>query len=110
MTPEALVARAMLAAVKRKGGIARKLEFSGRAGAPDYLVAVNNRVALIELKSDRGKLSDIQRAEFSTLAKYGVKQIFVEIGEDNARTIIDNMASDDWASFCEVNQWQSQMV
>lgn len=55
MTPEALVARAMLAAVKRKG-------------APDYLVAVNNRVAFIELKSDRGKLSDIQRAEFSTLA------------------------------------------
>lgn len=106
MTPESLVARAMLAAVKRKGGIARKLEFSGRAGAPDYLVAVNNRVAFIELKSDRGKLSNIQRAEFSTLAKYGIKPIFVAFGADNARTIIDNMASDDWAYFCEVNQWQ----
>ena len=106
MTPEALVARAMLAAVKRKGGIARKLEFSGRAGAPDYLVAVNNRIAFIELKSDRGKLSDIQRAEFSTLAKYGIKPIFVAFGADNARTIIDNMASDDWTSFCEVNQWR----
>ena len=106
MTPEALVARAMLAAVKRKGGIARKLEFSGRAGAPDYLVAVNNRVAFIELKSDCGKLSDIQRAELSTLAKYGVKPIFVAFGADNARTIIDNMAPEDWASFCEVNPWQ----
>ena len=106
MTPEALVARAMLAAVKRKGGIARKLEFSGRSGAPDYLVAVNNRIAFIELKSDCGKLSDIQRAEFSTLAKYGVKPICVAFGADHARTIIDNMASDDWASFCEVNQWQ----
>lgn len=106
MTPEALVASAMLAAVKRKGGIARKLEFSGRAGAPDYLVAVNNRVAFIELKSERGKLSDIQHAEFSTLAKYGVNPIFVAFGADNARTIIDNMASDDWASFCEVNQWR----
>lgn len=106
MTPEALVARAMLAAVKRKGGIARKLEFSGRAGAPDYLVAVNNRLAFIELKSDRGKLSDIQRAEFSTLAKYGIKPIFVAFGADNALTIINNMASDDWAYFCEVNQWR----
>ena len=106
MTPESLVARAMLAAVKRKGGIARKLEFSGRAGAPDYLVAVNNRVAFIELKSERGKLSDIQRSEFSTLAKYGIKPIFVAFGADNARMIIDNMASDDWASFCEVNQWR----
>ena len=104
MTPEALVAREMLAAVKRKGGIARPPAFSGNAGAPDYLVAVNNRVAFIELKSDCGQLSDIQRAEFSMLAKYGVKPIFVAFGADNARTIIDNMASDDWASFCEVNQ------
>ena len=79
MTPEALVAHAMLAAVKRKGGI-----------------------AFIELKSD--KLSYIPRA------KYGVKPIFVAFGADNARTIIDNMASDDWASFCEVNQWQLKMV
>ena len=90
MTPESLVARAMLDAFKRKGSIARKLEFSWSAGAPDY------RVAYIEPKSEH--------------AKYGVKPIFVAFGADNARTIIDNMAPDDWASFCEVNQWQSKMV
>ena len=73
MTPEALVAHAMLDAVKRKCGI-----------------------AFIDL----GKLSYIPRA------KYGVKPIFVSLGADYARTITDNMASDDWASFCEVNQWQ----
>ena len=73
MTPEAIVAHAMLDAVKRKGGIAF-IEFD--------------------------KLSDIPRA------KYGVKPIFISFGADNARTIIDNMASDDWASFCEVNPWQ----
>ena len=76
-TPEALVARTMLAAAKRKVGI-----------------------AFIEF----GKLSDIPRA------KYGVKPIFISFGADNARTIIDNMASDDWASFYEVNPWQSKMV
>ena len=76
-TPEAIVAHAMLDAVKRKGGI-----------------------AFIEF----GKLSDIPRA------KYGVKPIFISFGADNARTIIDNMASDDWASFCEVNPWQSKMA
>ena len=75
MTPEALVARAMLSAVKRKGGI-----------------------AFIELKSDRG-------ISYSTRAKYGIKPIFVSLGADYARTIIDNMALDDWASFCEVNPW-----
>ena len=77
MTPEALVARAMLSAVKRKSGI-----------------------AFIDL----GKLSDIPRA------KYGVKPIFISFGAENARAIIDNMALDDWASFCEVNPWQSRMV
>ena len=77
MTPEALVARAMLSAVKRKGGI-----------------------AFIELD----KLSYVPRA------KYGIKPIFISFGADIARTIIDNMASDDWASFCEVNPWQSKMA
>ena len=77
MTPESLVARAMLSAVKRKSGI-----------------------AFIDLD----KLSYIPRA------KYGIKPIFISFGADNARTIIDNMASEDWASFCEVNPWQSKMV
>ena len=77
MTPESLVARSMLDAVKRKVGI-----------------------AFIEF----GKLSYTMRA------KYGIKPIFVSFGADNARTIIDNMASDDWASFCEVNPWQSKMA
>ena len=77
MTPEAIVAHAMLAAVKRKSGIAF-IEFD--------------------------KLSDIPRA------KYGVKPIFVSFGADNARTIIDNMTPEDWASFREVNPWQSKTV
>ena len=62
----------------------------GSAGAPDY------RVAYIEPKSEH--------------AKYGIKPIFVSFGADIARTIINNMAPDDWASFCEVNPWQSRMA
>ena len=73
MTPEAIVARAMLSAVKRKVGIA---------------------------------FIDLDELSYTMRAKYGIKPIFVSFGADNARTIIDNMASDDWASFCEVNQWQ----
>ena len=76
-TPESLVARAMLSAVKRKSGI-----------------------AFIDLD----KLSYVPRA------KYGIKPIFVSFGADNARAIIDNMAPYDWASFCEVNPWQSKMA
>ena len=72
MTPESLVARAMLAAVKRKSGIA---------------------------------FIDLGRLSYIPSAKYGIKPIFVTLGAENARTIIDNMASDDWASFYEVNPW-----
>ena len=77
MTPEALVARAMLSAVKRKGWI-----------------------AFIEF----GELSYTMRA------KYGIKPIFVSFGEENARTIINNMTFEDWASFCEVNPWLLKMA
>ena len=77
MTPEALVARAMLSAVKRKSGIA---------------------------------FVDLDKLSYSPRAKYGVKPIFVSFGAENARTIIDNMAHYDWASFCEVDQWQSKMA
>ena len=77
MTPESLVARAMLSSVKRKCGI-----------------------AFIEF----GKLSYIPRA------KYGIKPIFVAFGAVNARTIIDNMARDDWAPFYEVNPWLLKMA
>ena len=77
MTPESLVARAMLAAVKRKCGI-----------------------AFVDLDTS----SDIPRA------KYGIKPIFVPLGADYARTITDNMALEDWASFCEVNPWQLKMA
>ena len=72
MTPEALVARAMLSAVKRKGGIA---------------------------------FIDLDKLSYTMRAKYGIKPIFVSFGAENARTIIDNMAPDDWASFYEVNPW-----
>ena len=76
-TPESLVARAMLSAVKRKSGIA---------------------------------FVDLDKLSYSPRAKYGVKPIFVSFGADYARTITDNMALDDWASFCEVNPWQLKMA
>ena len=77
MTPESLVARAMLSAVKRKSGIA---------------------------------FIDLDKLSYSPKAKYGIKPIFVSFGAENARTIIDNMAPYNWASFYEVNPWQSKMA
>ena len=77
MTPESLVAHAMLSAVKRKVGIA---------------------------------FIDLDKLSYSPRAKYGTKPIFVAFGAENARTIIDNMAPDDWAPFYEVNPWLLKMA
>ena len=64
--------------------------------------AVKRKVGIAFIDLD--KLSDTPRA------KYGIKPIFVSFGADNARTIIDNMAPDDWAPFCEVNPWLLKMA
>ena len=66
------------------------------------LDAVKRKVGIAFIEF--GKLSHIPRA------KYSVKPIFVSFGAENARAIINNTAPEDWASFCEVDQWQSRMV
>ena len=71
--------------------------------APESLVA---RAMLSAVKRKSGiAFIELGKLSYITRAKYGIKPIFVSLGADNARTIIDNMASDDWASFCEVNPW-----
>ena len=71
---------------------------------PESLVA---RAMLSAVKRKCGiAFTDLDKLSYIPRAKYGIKPIIVAFGAENARTIIDNMASDDWASFCEVNQWQ----
>ena len=75
---------------------------------PEALVA---RAMLSSVKRKVGiAFIDLDKLSYSPRAKYGIKPIFISFGADNARTIIDNMAPDDWASFCEVNPWQSKMA
>ena len=75
---------------------------------PESLVA---RAMLSAVKRKVGiAFIDLDKLSYTTRAKYGVKPIFVSFGAENARTIIDNMASYDWASFHEVNPWQSKMA
>ena len=75
---------------------------------PESLVA---RAMLSSVKRKVGiAFIEFGKLSYTMRAKYGIKPIFVSFGADNARAIIDNMASDDWASFCEVNPWQSKMV
>ena len=71
---------------------------------PESLVA---RAMLSAVKRKVGiAFIDLDKLSYLPRAKYGIKPIFVSFGAENARTIIGNMASADWASFYEVNQWR----
>ena len=75
---------------------------------PESLVA---RAMLSAVKRKVGiAFIDLDKLSYVPRAKYGIKPIFVSFGEEIARTIIDNMAPDDWASFCEVNPWLLKMA
>ena len=62
MTPEGRIERYLRKAVKREGGIVRKLRWIGRRNAPDDLVDFGfPRVALVECK--KGEATDPTEAQ-----------------------------------------------
>lgn len=70
MTLERDIEKYLADAVKRMGGICRKVAWINRRGAPDRIVLLNG-VRFVELKTSKGKLSKIQEQEIETLKKHG---------------------------------------
>ena len=69
---EAAVERHLDAEVRKLGGLTRKVEYIGRRGCPDRLVAMHGKLYLVELKKWGGKLSAHQIEEHRLLAERGV--------------------------------------
>lgn len=77
MTPEGRNTQYLLRRVKELGGIARKVTWQGRVGAPDWLVMINGRCLWIELKAP-GKAPRLsQQIEFDLMQKHGGITVFV---------------------------------
>lgn len=86
---ESQIERWMVSQVRRFGGLCYKFTSPGHAGVPDRIVITPaGRIIFVELKSDTGRLSKLQRHEISELQKRdadvrvlkGIKQVkaFVE--------------------------------
>lgn len=60
--------------VKKLGGMALKWVSPGKSGVPDRIVILpGGRIELVELKTDKGRLSDVQKAMHRMIEKRGVK-------------------------------------
>ena len=77
MTPEGRVVKALRDEVLRHGGIARKVVWSGRVGAPDWLVMLNGRHCFAEAKAPKGKCTTIQLIEHQRLRTIGGFNVYV---------------------------------
>ena len=85
MTPEARVAEAFRAEVKKRGGWCAKISGMGRRGLPDYIVIMPNQAAFFaELKSDDGRLTELQRQMHARIQAMGTP-VFVVRGVAEAK-------------------------
>lgn len=80
MTPEAKVVQQIKALVKSYGGEVRKVEWSGRRGAPDLLVLMPGHHFFVEVKAPGEKPRPEQVREHERLRAAGFK-VFVSDGD-----------------------------
>lgn len=68
--------------VKKLGGRAYKWTSPGNAGVPDRIVIFPDRVPVfVELKTDKGALTNLQKVQIDRLKKLG-QQVYVVYGID----------------------------
>ena len=74
---ESSVERHLVSALKKRGYLCLKFDPTNRIGMPDRLVLLpNGRCVWAELKTDNGKLSEIQKFRHDELRKLG-QRVFV---------------------------------
>lgn len=71
-TPEGRVAAALIKAAIERGFEIRKLRWEGRNGAPDYFLAKDGLIVLVECKQPGSRPRKSQMIEFERLEKAGV--------------------------------------
>lgn len=81
-TPEGRVAAALRKAAIERGFEIRKLRWEGRNGAPDYFLAKDGRVVLVECKQPRGRPRKSQMIEFDRLSRAGVCVLVLDRADD----------------------------
>ena len=71
MTPEGKIVQDIRKWIKSIGGQVRKCSWEGRRGAPDLLIMINGHHHWLEVKSAKGELTLLQRAEIGLMRQNG---------------------------------------
>lgn len=74
--------------IKKLGGICYKFVSPGNSGVPDRIVILPGRVYFVELKTEKGRLSPIQKRQIKKLSDLGQK-VFVLYGMEDVRKFIN---------------------
>jgi hypothetical protein len=83
MTPEGEIQAHLKKRVEALGGQFRKLEWTGRSGAPDCLIWwPGPSFAFVEVKTPKGRLSTLQQRELARLAEAGFMVAVIWSKED----------------------------
>lgn len=82
MPVESQIQSAVIEFARRNGWLVRRLQYTGRVGAPDIIAFRAGEVRLVEFKRPGGKLSPGQVAEHKLLAQHGIHVPVIDDLED----------------------------
>ena len=88
MTPEGKIVQDIRKWIKSIGGQVRKCSWEGRRGAPDLLIMINGHHHWLEVKSAKGELTLLQRAEIGLMRQNGCSVDVVRSLEE-AQTVLN---------------------
>lgn len=84
------IERLLVRRVKEMGGKAYKFVSPGNAGVPDRIVILpTGHVIFIELKTDTGSLTKLQKIQIKKLLKLN-QQVFILYGKSEVERFLDN--------------------
>ncbi len=92
---EKTIERKFAAALRARGAMAWKFVSPGRQGVPDRIVLMpGGKVAFVELKTETGKLSPMQRATIERMRALG-HDVRVVYGAQQAMEIVEELMPDE---------------
>lgn len=92
MTPEGKIAQDIRRWIKSIGGQVRKCSWEGRRGAPDLLIMINGHHHWLEVKSAKGELTLLQRAEIGLMKQNGCSVDVVRSLDDAKAALSDYLS------------------
>lgn len=94
MTPEGRVVKTLRDEIAKRGGLTRKVNWSGRVGAPDWLVMLNGRHCFAECKAPNGKCTVVQLIEHKRLRTEGGFAVYVVRCKEDIERMIEDLENE----------------